>query len=67
MTHYPPIDAHLNPSAASAILEEFKVDICIFGHLHSIKEGSLPFGAARGVQYVFASADYIQCIPVKIR
>lgn len=67
MTHYPPINASLEPSLASAILEEHKIDICIFGHLHSVKEGSLPFGEARGVRYVFASADYIKFIPIKIR
>ena len=67
LTHYPPINASLEPSLASAILEEYKIDICVFGHLHSVKEGSLPFGEVRGVRYVFASADYIKFIPIKIR
>lgn len=67
LTHYPPISASLAPSAASAILEEYKVDVCVFGHLHSLCEGSLPFGEARGVRYIFASADYIKFIPIKIR
>jgi predicted phosphohydrolase len=66
MTHYPPIGADLAPSRASAILEEYGVDTCVFGHLHSLREGSLPFGVARGVRYVFASCDYLGFSPVKL-
>ncbi len=66
LTHYPPVSAGLEDSEASRILEEFKIDVCIFGHLHSIKEGSLPFGTKNGVRYVFASADYLEFKPLKI-
>lgn len=67
LTHYPPISAQLEPSKVSSILQEFHIDICVFGHLHSIKEKSLPFGAKDGVNYVFASADYLSFMPLKIR
>lgn len=66
LTHYPPISAQLESSEASRILEEFRVDICVFGHLHSIKSSSLPFGTKEGVRYVFASADYLCFEPLKI-
>ncbi|MEN9343704.1 MAG: hypothetical protein RLZZ453_491 [Chlamydiota bacterium] len=66
MTHYPPIGADLAPSKASAILEHYKIDICVFGHLHSVKQNSLPFGNARGVRYVFTSCDYLNFKPIKI-
>lgn len=66
LTHYPPIGANLRPSRASAILEDFKIDICVFGHLHNVREGSLPFGSARGVKYLFASADYLGFTPLKV-
>lgn len=67
LTHYPPIGADLTPSRASAILEAFHVDICVFGHLHSVRKDSLPFGSARGVRYVFASADYLDFHPILIQ
>lgn len=67
LTHYPPIGADLIPSRASAILEVFHVDICVFGHLHSVRKDSLPFGLARGVRYVFASADYLDFNPILIQ
>lgn len=63
MVHYPPIGADLAPSRSSRILEEYKIDTCVFGHLHSIQPASLPFGAARGVNYIFASCDYLEFRP----
>jgi len=66
LTHYPPIGADLAPSSVSAILEEFRIDLCIFGHLHSLRPGSLPFGEARGVKYIFTSADYVDFTPLLI-
>ena len=66
MTHYPPIGKLLEPSRASKILEEFKINICVFGHLHNVRENSLPFGEARGVRYIFTSADYLDFVPLEI-
>lgn len=66
LTHYPPISPDLKPSRASALLEDFRIDVCVFGHLHNVRENSLSFGEARGVRYVFASADYLGFTPIKI-
>jgi len=66
MTHYPPVGADLAPSRASQILESYHVDYCVFGHLHNVRPGSLPFGEARGVKYLFASCDYLDFKPLKI-
>lgn len=66
MTHYPPIGAELAPSRASEILESFGIDLCVFGHLHNVRKGSLPFGEARGVKYIFASCDYLDFIPLRV-
>ncbi len=67
LTHYPPIGADLQPSRTSAILEEFKITHCIFGHLHNLKKEYLPlFGTARGICYELTSCDAIDFRPVKI-
>lgn len=65
MTHYPPIGADLTPSRTSHILEEFGINLCVFGHLHNLRKESLPFGTARGVKYVLTSCDYLDFIPYK--
>lgn len=66
MTHYPPISSALQPSRASAILEEFKIDYCIFGHLHNLKKEKPMFGEVRGVRYLLTSCDYIDFTPIRI-
>lgn len=64
LVHYPPIGPDLKPSRASKILEDHQIDICVFGHMHNVKKGSLPLGEARGVRYVFTAADYLDFEPV---
>lgn len=59
MTHYPPISADLKPSRASALLEAYKINYCIFGHLHNLKPGIQMFGERNGVNYLLTSADYL--------
>lgn len=66
MVHYPPISADLKPSRASAILEEFKVDICVFGHLHNIKRDQKLFGEIRGIKYILTACDYLDFKPILI-
>lgn len=66
MTHYPPIGADLSPSRASAILEKYGVDTCVFGHLHNVKANSLPFGTKNGVHYMLTACDYLQFVPRQV-
>lgn len=67
MTHYPPVGPGLAPSRASAILEAHQVDLCIFGHLHSLDKPKVQFGPARGVTYILTSCDYLDFCPLLIR
>jgi predicted phosphohydrolase len=60
MTHYPPISHDLLPSRASALLEEFRIDICVFGHLHNLKAGYSLFGEKNRIKYILASCDYLR-------
>jgi hypothetical protein len=64
MTHYPPIGADLAPSRASKILEEYRISICVFGHLHNIKSGYSLFGEKNGVRYILAASDYLRFQPI---
>lgn len=66
MTHYPPISADLKPSRVSAILEEFGVQICVFGHLHNLKKDKPMFGEVGGVKYLLTAADYLDFRPLRI-
>lgn len=66
MTHYPPISHDLKPSRAAQILEEHNVDICVFGHLHNIKENASLFGEKNGIRYLLTSCDFLGFKPIKI-
>jgi predicted phosphohydrolase len=66
MTHYPPIGPELKPSRASALLEKYGVQLCVFGHLHNVKKGISLNGQLNGIHYILAAADYINFAPVRI-
>ncbi len=66
MTHYPPISADLKDSRASALLEKYEVEYCVFGHLHNVKKGIPLFGEKNGIKYYYAAADYRDFTPLKI-
>lgn len=66
MTHYPPISADLKDSRISALLEKYEIGFCVFGHLHNIKDHSLPFGVKNGIKYILTSCDYVDFNPVKL-
>lgn len=67
MTHYPPISADLQPSRTSQILEEFNVNICVFGHLHNISAKTPPlFGEKNSISYYLTSCDYLHFHPLAI-
>ncbi len=66
MTHYPPIGPSLEPSKASKLLEKYRIDICVFGHLHNVKKNSLNFDLSCPIKYRLTSADYLDFCPIKL-
>lgn len=67
MVHYPPIGPDLKPTRASALLEKYGVNACVFGHLHNVNPGTLPFGTKNGITYTFVACDYVKFMPIEIR
>ena len=59
MVHYPPIGANLEPSIVSNMLEKAGVNICVFGHLHSVRPESKLFGTKNGIAYHFVACDWL--------
>ncbi len=66
MTHYPPVYPDKRPTEASGLLERYKAEQVVFGHIHSVKGGWEPF-CLNGVKYTLASCDYIGFCPVLIQ
>lgn len=66
MIHYPPIGLFKESSKVSALLETCGVEVCVFGHLHSLKPQSASFGHFGCVDYVFCACDYIGFKPINL-
>jgi uncharacterized protein len=66
MTHYPPIGLDMTSSRASKLLEQYNVDICVFGHLHNVKKDIKIFGLRNNIKYYFVSSDYLNFSPKQI-
>ncbi len=67
MTHYPPIGLDLKDSQVSRLLEQFGVEICVFGHLHNVRAGEAPFGEKNGVRYLLTACDYLNFVPTLLK
>lgn len=66
MTHYPPIGLDGHSTAVTDLLEKYGVNICVFGHLHNVKQGT-KFGEFRGVKYFLTACDSLEEFrPLKI-
>ncbi|MBN4066987.1 metallophosphoesterase [Simkania negevensis] len=66
MTHYPPISYNLQPSQTADLLERYNIDICVFGHLHSVDKRAKIFGKRKGIEYHLTSCDYLNFQPLRI-
>lgn len=59
MTHYPPISADLKSSTVSNMLEKAGVEVCVFGHLHSVKQNASLFGVKDTIRYALVACDWL--------
>ena len=65
MLHYPPFDMSLQPNEFRVLLDEFRVDILVYGHVHKGIGGYLE-GDINGIRYYLASVDHTDFSPVRI-
>lgn len=64
--HFPPYNRSGQPSAFTDLLEQYSVEICIFGHIHDSGRDLLFQGSKNGVNYRFVAADGIGFTPLRI-
>ena len=65
LIHYPPYNMTKDDNEFTKLIEEFKVDTVVFGHLHG-KIKCERFYEKNGVKYYFTSCDHIDNDPVLI-
>ena len=68
MTHYPPaLGSSQLDEAILALLKQYGVEICIYGHLHGKKQGDdILCGMVDGITFQMVSSDYLQFQPLRI-
>lgn len=60
MMHYPPTNDLKEPSLFTSIIEEFKADMVVYGHLHGTGSFNSSYqGDVKGIMYQLVSADYL--------
>ena len=59
MLHFPPTASDLRPTAVTDLLERHNIEVCVFAHLHNVRDGARFEGEARGVRYMLVSSDYL--------
>jgi len=64
--HYPPTTPEFITTIVTDLLSEAHIQHCVFGHIHSMKKGTVFNGKIDDVQYHCCSCDYINFDPVLI-
>jgi predicted phosphohydrolase len=59
MLHFPPFNERAERSGFTDLLEEYAVDIAVYGHLHGLTAGSAFEGVRNGIEYRMVSCDYV--------
>jgi len=65
--HYPPFSdkGDIIPQIKELLLE-YKVKLCLYGHLHGISTKDAFEGEKDGIQFKLVSADYLGFVPIQI-
>ena len=58
--HYPPDDRFRQ------VMEEYGVDMCIYGHLHGNSYKDITDTVENGIMYQLVSCDYLNFVPKRI-
>lgn len=67
MLHYPPCTNLFDDTLYTQLMEEYHVNVCVYGHLHGNAHRYRVEGEKNDVQYQLVSADYLQFSPTMIQ
>lgn len=67
MTHYMPVNDQHNKNEIICLLNEYDIDICIYGHLHGEDAHQIRIeGEKWGIKFYLVSSDFINFDPIVI-
>ncbi len=65
--HYPPTNASHQPSGFTELIDQYRADVCVYGHLHGESINSALTGQRGGTRYYLVSADSVNFAPAEIK
>jgi uncharacterized protein len=64
--HYPPTNNRHQPSGFTELIDEYRADVCVYGHLHGDDIRTALTGLRENTEYQLVSADAAGFAPVQI-
>jgi predicted phosphohydrolase len=65
--HYPPTNAVKQSSGFTELIEEYKANVCVYGHLHGDDIKTALTGLLHRTDYYLVSADAADFAPAEIK
>ena len=62
--HYPPLNRHIHPTPISALMEEYNVQLCVYGHVHGVGAHSAFAGVYEDIEYINVASDFLNFEPL---
>jgi hypothetical protein len=66
MIHFPPVGLSGQEKGFGDLLQQYQVELCVYGHLHGDDHRLALRGEHDGVFYVFCAADAVDFTPVRL-
>lgn len=67
MLHFPPLTSYAQQSTFFDLLQEYDVELCVYGHLHGNAHRLAVNGKVGGVELRLVSCDYLNFSPLFLR
>ncbi|MBS4534303.1 metallophosphoesterase [Clostridium sp. D2Q-14] len=66
MIHYPPFNSDGTPNEFIDIMNQYNVEICVYGHLHADGHRYVREGIYKDINCICIASDFIKFSPIKI-
>ena len=67
MIHYPPAGPIIRDTEVTRLLEEHKINFCVYGHLHNLKPDAPVDFTHNGIHYICTSCDFLGFRPHQLK